>query len=86
MSLSLMACFIWAIVANILALIPSRDSHWTRAYVLIAIGIPLLGWVTYENGPWIGLIVLLAGMSILRWPLRFLVRWIRRKLGAEGVR
>ena len=76
MTLSLTLACVWAIVANVLALLPSRDNHWTRAYVLIALGIPLLGFVTYENGPWLGLAVLIAGMSVLRWPVIFLWRWV----------
>ncbi|SLN11252.1 hypothetical protein ROA7450_00079 [Roseovarius albus] len=80
MSISLILACLWALAANVLALVPSRDNHWRRAYVLIAIGIPLLGFVTYENGPWIGLLVLAAGMSILRWPVIYLGRWLRGSL------
>lgn len=78
MNTSLILVCLWALVANILAMTPSKDNHWRRAYVLIALGIPLLGFVTYQNGPWIGLIVLLAGMSLLRWPVVYLARWVRR--------
>ncbi len=70
----------WAIAANVIAMLPTRDQHWTSAYVLIAIGIPLLGYVTWQNGPWIGLIALLAGMSVLRWPVIYFGRWLRRML------
>lgn len=80
MTLSLTLAAIWALTANILAMIPSRDNHWRRAYVLIALGIPLLGYVTYENGPWWGLAVLLAGMSMLRWPVIYLTRWVRQRV------
>lgn len=80
MSLSLILAAIWALTANVLAMLPSKDNHWRRAYALIAIGIPILGYVTYQNGPWIGLIVLLAGMSVLRWPLFYLGRWTKRRL------
>jgi hypothetical protein len=80
MTPSLILAALWALVANLLAMLPSRDNHWRRAYVLIAVGIPLLGYVTYENGPWIGLAVLLAGMSVLRWPVIFLGRWTKRRL------
>ena len=45
--------------------------------MLIAVGIPILGYVTYENGPWWGMAVLLAGVSVLRWPVRYLWRWLR---------
>ncbi|MEE4346932.1 MAG: DUF2484 family protein [Paracoccaceae bacterium] len=80
MTLSLiLACF-WALAANLAAMIPSRDNHWRRAYVLIACGIPLLGYVTYENGPVVGLIAMAAGMSILRWPVVYLGRWMRRRM------
>jgi hypothetical protein len=78
MTLSLTLAALWALVANVLAMLPSKDNHWRRAYVLIAIGIPVLGFVVYENGPWIGLLVLLAAMSLLRWPVMYLGRWLRR--------
>ncbi|WP_323782177.1 DUF2484 family protein [Leisingera sp.] len=81
MTLSLTLAAVWALTANVLAMIPSRDNHWARAYVLIALGVPLLGYVTYENGPWWGLAVLLAGMSVLRWPVLHFGRWVKRALG-----
>ncbi len=80
MSWSLALAALWGLAANLLAMIPSKDNHWTRAYILIAVGIPILGYVTYENGPWIGLLVLAAGMSMLRWPVIYLGRWIRRRI------
>jgi Protein of unknown function (DUF2484) len=73
----LLLAFVWLIGANVLAMFPSRDNHWKAAYLLIAIGIPILGWVTYENGPVVGLLVLAAGASVLRWPVVFLWRWVR---------
>ncbi|MFW2542549.1 DUF2484 family protein [Primorskyibacter sp. 2E107] len=81
MTTSLILACVWAVLANVMGMLPSKDNHWTRAYVLIALGIPLVGYVTYENGPWIGLLVLLAGMSILRWPLRYLAGWVKRTVG-----
>jgi len=78
---SLVAFFLWAIAANVLALIPSRDSHWTRAYLLIGLGVPLLVWLWVQNGLVIAALACLAGASILRWPLYFLTRWLRRILG-----
>ncbi|AUC54761.1 hypothetical protein CDO87_16955 [Sagittula sp. P11] len=78
MTLSLTLACLWAVAANIAAMIPSSDNHWTRAYLLIAAGIPLVGYVTYENGPWIGLATLVAGMSLLRWPVYYLASWGRR--------
>ena len=81
MTLSLVAAFVWLIAANVIAMMPSKDQHWRAAYVLIAIGIPVLGWLTWQNGPWVGLLGLAAGVSILRWPVRYLGRWVRRRLG-----
>ncbi|PVA07017.1 DUF2484 family protein [Thalassorhabdomicrobium marinisediminis] len=72
---------VWLVAANVLALVPSRDNHWSRAYVLIALGVPLLGGIFYANGLWIGLAFLIAGASILRWPVIYLLRWVRRTLG-----
>lgn len=80
MTASLILAFIWLIAANVLAIVPSNDNHWRRAYVLIALGIPLLGWLTYQNGPWIGLACLLAGASLLRWPVRYLGRWLMQRV------
>lgn len=79
MTLSLTLAAIWALAANLLAVLPSRDNHWRRAYALIAVGIPILGYVTYENGPWWGLGVLIAGMSVLRWPVIYFGRWLRKR-------
>lgn len=80
MSLSLAAACLWALVANVIAMFPSKRQHWPAAYGLIAIGVPIVIWVFVENGVWIGLIVLLAGMSLLRWPVRYLVRYLFRWL------
>lgn len=78
--ISLILALLWLITANVLALIPSKDNHWARAYVLIACGVPILGWVTYQNGPLIGLLVLGAGASVLRWPVIYLSRWVKRHI------
>ncbi|PWE34056.1 hypothetical protein DDZ14_02525 [Maritimibacter sp. 55A14] len=80
MTVSLGLACLWALVANVAALFPSRDHHWRFAYAMIALGIPLLGWVTYQNGPWVGLLVMAAGASVLRWPVIYLGRWVVRWL------
>ena len=79
MTWSLIAACVWMLAASIIALIPSRDHHWRAAYGLIAVGIPILGWVTFETGPVVGLLVMAGAASILRWPLVYLWRWVRRR-------
>ena len=75
MNLSLIAAFSWLIVTNVTGMFPSRHKHWPQAYLLIALGLPILAWVVWENGPWIGLAVFLGACSMLRWPVRYLLRW-----------
>jgi len=77
-SLPLSFAFLWLIAANLIAMLPSRDHHWRAAYGLIAIGIPLLGWLTWAAGPPWGMAFLAAGCSVLRWPVIHLWRWARR--------
>ncbi len=84
MSMSLILACIWALLANVLAVIPSGDNHWRRAYFLIAIGVPILGYVTYQNGPIMGVVVLVAGMSMLRWPVIYLGRWLKQFFTRSG--
>lgn len=75
---SLLLAFLWLVLANVIGLLPTRDHHWRSAYILIALGIPILGWVTYQNGPIWGMLVLAGGVSVLRWPVYFLARWVKR--------
>lgn len=77
MNWPLLLALLWLLSANVLAMIPSKDNHWQRAYILIALGVPLLIWLTYENGLLIGVMFLLAAASVLRWPVIYLMRWLR---------
>lgn len=83
MNASIVAACAWALTACVIAMFPSRRHHWPAAYVLIAVGLPILVWVTLQNGPVVGAVVLLAGASILRWPVRYLWRWVRRQVRPE---
>ena len=80
MTLSFALACLWVVLAATLSALPSRDNHWRHAYFLTAIGIPLLGYMTWENGPTWGLIALATGALVLRWPLRALWRWLRQKI------
>lgn len=81
MSLALILGLLWLILANVIAMFPSRDHHWSNAYRLIAAGLPILGWITWENGVLLGLVFLAAGASVLRWPVIYLWRWLKRLAG-----
>lgn len=81
MSGSLVLALLWLVIANVIAMFPSKDAHWRNAYVLIGLGVPLLGWVWWQNGFWIALIVLVAAMSVLRWPMIYLVKWVKERVG-----
>jgi hypothetical protein len=80
MSVSLALACLWAVAANLLALRPFRDGD-VRALALVALGVPVLGLVTWQHGPWPGLIGLLVGMAVLRWPVVQLLRWPGRETG-----
>jgi len=84
MSGPLVAAFLWLILANVIAMFPSRDRHWRSACGLVTIGIPLLGWVTLVEGPVWGLLILAGGASVLRWPLIHFWRWLRRRHGTPA--
>ena len=76
MTPSLALACLWVILAQVIAMFPSKKNHWPAAYGLIAVGLPLLAWVIVQNGLAIGLVVLLAGAWILRWPVIYLWRWL----------
>lgn len=78
MSLSLILAALWAITASVIGMLPSKDRHWRAAYGLIAVGVPIVIGVFWQDGLWMGLVVLAAGMSVLRWPVVYLWRWLRR--------
>lgn len=80
MTTSLILAFVWLLCANVLAMVPSRDNHWTRAYALIGLGVPLLGFATWQNGPVVGMVLLACGASVLRWPVVRLGQWVRRRV------
>ncbi len=81
MTLSFALACLWVVLAAVLSALPARDNHWRHAYFLIAIGIPLLGYVTWENGPVWGLIALATGMAVLRYPLKHAFARLRRAKG-----
>ncbi|MEL6800775.1 MAG: DUF2484 family protein [Pseudomonadota bacterium] len=78
MSWPLIAAFCWFIAANVIGMFPSKRQHWPAAYALITLGTPILIWLYIDEGPWVAAVIFLAAASILRWPVRYLRRWVRR--------
>ena len=72
MSPPLALALLWLLLAVVLAVVPSRLQPWGRACLLVCLGVPLLGWLTAEEGPVAGVLALAAGAVVLRWwpPLR----------------
>lgn len=79
MTASLWFGCLWIVLAFVLQSIPSSDNHWRRAYVLIALGIPLLIWSVVQNGAVVGAVIAVVQASVLRWPIYYSYKWLRRK-------
>ncbi|MGB3148784.1 MAG: DUF2484 family protein [Paracoccaceae bacterium] len=77
---SFIAACLWLLLANVTAMTPSRDYHWRAAYGLIALAIPTGIWLAIQSGPLWALGFCLAAGSVLRWPVIYLWRWLKRKL------
>ena len=79
----LLSIGLWVVLAFAMALLPSNDNHWRRAYVLIAIGVPLLIWIFWQHGVLLGVLGLVVGGLVLRWPVYFAWRWVREKVRGQ---
>lgn len=80
-TLAMVAALSWLIAANLTAMLPSKDHHWSNAYKLIVVGLPILIWVALSNGMLWAAAFLVAAGSVLRWPVLYLWRWIRGRIG-----
>ncbi|SFL94505.1 DUF2484 family protein [Shimia aestuarii] len=81
MTISMILALLWLLAANLRAMFPSRDNLWKFAYVMIAIGIPILIGVAIQNGIWMALLILFMAGWVMRWPVIYLVRWVRKRVG-----
>ncbi len=77
MSGAFLAAALWGLVATLAALGPRRW-HWRAAYGLIGSAVPILVWIGAAHGWKAALLVGLGAASVLRWPLKYLWRWLRR--------
>ena len=71
----------WVLLAFVFQIIPSTDHHWRRAYLLMALGAPLLVWIAWDGRWGLLLAAVLAMGLVLRWPVYYGALRIRRVLG-----
>ncbi|WP_424965756.1 DUF2484 family protein [Dinoroseobacter sp. S375] len=80
--LSLTLFCVWIVTATVIAMMPGRY-HWPGAYGLMALLVPLLGYIWVDLGGWYALAALVAAASVLRWPVRFAIRWLRARVTGD---
>ncbi|MEI4487582.1 DUF2484 family protein [Frigidibacter sp. MR17.14] len=83
MASALSLLMLWAVAVNTVPFAPSRWRHASTA-LLIGSGIAVLGHLTASAGPVAGLLALVFGAAMLRWPpglgLRLALHRGRRRL------
>ena len=78
--MALIALCLWVVAAWLLMVTLTARQSWPAAYGLIAVGLPLLVWLGMSMG-WGWALVGAATMAlVLRWPLRYLLRWMRGRV------
>lgn len=73
MTLSFALIGLW-LASTLLIHAGPRRWHWPVAWGIIVAGVPLVGWVTWAQGPLMGLGALTIGISALRPPVKGLMR------------
>jgi hypothetical protein len=81
---ALVALCLWVVAAWLLMISTTAKQSWPAAYGLIAVGLPLLGWLWVEGGPLQAAVGLIVMGSVLRWPVRYVWRWLRGRTGRGG--
>ncbi|TFL17899.1 DUF2484 family protein [Jannaschia formosa] len=79
--MALVALCLWVVLAWLLMVTLTARQSWPAAYGLIALGLPLLGWLGWTEG-WVWTLAgaLVMG-TVLRWPVRYAWRWVRTRIG-----
>ncbi|MEM9974016.1 MAG: DUF2484 family protein [Pseudomonadota bacterium] len=85
MSAPITAACLWCALACVIGMFPSKRSHWPAAYMLMSIGAPILVWLFVTVGWLATALFVVAAASILRWPVRFAWRWLRRTVTGANV-
>lgn len=74
---------VWVILISLVALMP-YPQHRPYALAMLVLFPSVLGAVAWEFGWLWALLLFLGAASIYRYPLIFLVKWLRRKVRARG--
>lgn len=80
MTYSFLLICVWALIANVIALFPSKRHHWPAAYALLAFSVPMMAVIIYENDGLLIAAAILIWISTMRWPIRYGWIWIKQKL------
>ncbi|MEI6801305.1 MAG: DUF2484 family protein [Pseudomonadota bacterium] len=70
---SLVAFVLWLLATTLTARVSCPTRQGRAAMGLVIAGIPLLGWITWLNGPVWGGLALVIGCVVLRLPIARLV-------------
>lgn len=70
---------LWIIVASVIALLPWKIHKPCAVFFLIPTALLLIPLVYATDGPLVGTLFLLGVMSILRWPVYFLGKFLSEK-------
>jgi len=67
---------LWVLAATFTAMLPMRRQY-VPGVALLALAPVLIVWLAVQNGWWVGVIALLAFVSMFRNPLRYFYRRAR---------
>ncbi|QBY00952.1 DUF2484 family protein [Rhodophyticola sp. CCM32] len=73
MSLSLTFACLWVLAAAIVAMLPMRHQY-IPGIALLILSLPLIGYVAWQHGPLLVLLVVFAVLSMFRRPLLYFAR------------
>jgi hypothetical protein len=73
MSISLILASFWVLAATVVAMMPMR-MQFIPGIGLLTLSVPLLGYVGWQHGGWIVLLVLLGVLSMFRRPLFYFTK------------
>jgi hypothetical protein len=77
---ALIAACLWVVAAWILSVVLTARQSWPAAYALIACGLPVLVWLGLSLGPWAVAAGAATGCLVLRWPVIYAGRWLRKRI------